>query len=216
MGTTSLLDLTPTDSVRRLPLTERVIHVVDDDSNFCAVLKAQFTSLGTTVAVYKSADHFLATYQPQEIECAVVDLKMPGMTGLDLQDALRKRFHHLPLIVVSAYGKTADVVQAVRNGAIDFLEKPVDLVALSDTVQAALERDRRRKQLRATRDQAVWALSTRERQVLELFLDARTTVEIARELGISPKTVEKHRLRIFEKTGFNSIPELMKVFLSDK
>jgi DNA-binding CsgD family transcriptional regulator len=70
--------------------------------------------------------------------------------------------------------------------------------------------------MRATRDQAVWKLSGRERQVLELFLDARTTVEIARELGISPKTVEKHRLRIFEKTGLGSIPELMKAFLTDK
>lgn len=107
-------------------------------------------------------------------------------------------------------------MQAVRNGAIDFLEKPVDLTTLSDTVRAALEKDDRRKQLRATRDKAVWKLSGRERQVLELFLDARTTVEIARDLGISPKTVEKHRLRIFEKTGFYSIPELMKVFLSDK
>jgi two-component system response regulator TtrR len=202
--------------MHRLPQIERVIHVVDDDPNFCMVLKAQFTAHGTAVEIYKSADHFLSSYQPHEIECAVVDLKMPGMTGLDLQEALRRRFHDLPLVIVSAYGKTTDIVQAVRNGAIDFLEKPVDLSILNDTVQAALERDRRRKQSQATRDQAVWKLSVRERQVLELFLDARTTVEIARELGISPKTVEKHRLRIFEKTGFNSIPELMKVFLSDK
>ncbi|WP_442485310.1 response regulator transcription factor [Aeoliella sp. SH292] len=216
MGTSSLLDQMPTDAMRQMPVTQRVVHVVDDDPDFCAVLKAQFTGHDTAVEVYQSADHFLSTYQPREVECAVVDLKMPGMTGLDLQEALRRRFHHLPLIVVSAYGKTADVVQAVRNGAIDFLEKPVDLVALNDTVQTALERDRHRKQMRATRDQAVWKLSGRERQVLGLFLDARTTVEIARELGISPKTVEKHRLRIFEKTGFNSIPELMKAFLSDE
>jgi FixJ family two-component response regulator len=216
MSTSSLLDQMPTDTTRPLPSTQRVVHVVDDDPNFCAVLKAQFTLHGTAVEVYKSADHFLSTYQPREIECAVVDLKMPGLSGLDLQEALRRRFHHLPLIVVSAYGKTADVVQAVRNGAIDFLEKPVDLVTLNDTVQAALERDRRRKLSQAARDQAVWKLSSRERQVLELFLDAKTTVEIARELGISPKTVEKHRLRIFEKTGLGSIPELMKAFLSDK
>lgn len=216
MGTSSLLDQMPTDATRRVSVTHRVVHVVDDDSNFCAVLKAQFRGDDTAVEVYKSADHFLSTYQPREIECAVVDLKMPGMTGLDLQEALRRRFHYLPLVVVSAYGKTADVVQAVRNGAIDFLEKPVDLVTLHETVQTALQRDRHRKQMRATRDQAVWKLSARERQVLELFLDARTTVEIARELGISPKTVEKHRLRIFEKTGLGSIPELMKAFLTDK
>ena len=192
-------------------LVKGVVHIIDDDDEFAAALALQLEVVGLRTHKYLSGEHFLSTYAPAPIECAIVDLRMPGMHGLELQQILRTRRSPLPLIVISAFGKTPDVVAAIRNGAVDFLEKPIDEEALLQSICDALMKDKQRKGHSAVRDKGLMQLTDRERQVLELMLDALTTKQIANRLGISPKTVEKHRAHIYEKLAVDSVPALINL-----
>jgi FixJ family two-component response regulator len=194
------------------PLTGTV-HLVDDDEQFRTGLSLLLRSNGLTVETYCSAEHFLSVYRPKAVECLLVDLRMPGMNGLDLQRELLARYVATPLIIISAFAETTSVVKAVRGGAIDFIEKPIEETVLVAKVHAALELDRSDKQRRGNLTFRLSQLTEREREVLDLFVDAKTTVSVARILGISPKTVEKHRLKIFDKLDVASVPELIRLVL---
>jgi two-component system response regulator FixJ len=194
-------------------LNDGVIHIIDDDRDFSSMLALQFQCAGLSSERYLSAEHFLATYRPRRIECALLDLRMPGMHGLELQNILRERHPILPLIVVSAFGKTPDIVRAVRNGAIDFLEKPIDDHVLLAAVRGALRKDHEKKTRGAHRTQNLALLTDREREVLDLFIEAKSTKQVANLLSISPKTVEKHRAHIFEKLNADSVPALIRLVL---
>ncbi len=189
------------------------MHVIDDDSDFRQGVRLLLASAGLAVEVYLSAEHFLSTYRAREIECALVDLRMPGLTGIELQAALATRHVSMPLIVISGFAETPSVVRAMQSGALDFLEKPIEADALLERIEAALEADVRRKQQYANRVRSLARLSNREHEVLDLLVDARTTIEVAHRLAISPKTVEKHRLKIFEKLNVDSVPALIRFVL---
>lgn len=124
---------------------ERCVHVIDDDPHFLDALSCQLKSAGYTVERYFSAEHFLETYRPRKIECVLLDVRMPGMTGLELLALLDERRCCMPLLVISAYAKTPEVVSAIQRGAIDYLVKPVDEDTLQGKVAAAIERDREHK-----------------------------------------------------------------------
>ncbi|WP_238397837.1 response regulator transcription factor [Anatilimnocola aggregata] len=197
-------------TARHAPLTtEPCVHLVDDDEHFRIAIGLLLSTSGIHTKGYHSAEHFLSVYVPQDNECLLLDLRMPGIGGLELQRKMNERHINLPVIVISAFAETPSVVETIRNGAIDFLEKPIEEVALIDKVTKALATDRSRKAETGDLHRRLHRLSDRERQVMQGFIDAKTTQEVARHLGISPKTVEKHRVHIFEKLAVSSVPELM-------
>jgi two-component system response regulator FixJ len=200
---------TPTLPAARSIKGTGCIHIVDDDKDFRSALAMLLQVSGHVTETYHSAEHFLSVYYPRNGECLLLDLRMPGLSGLELLPELNQRHISLPVIVISAFAETPSVVQSIRNGAIDFVEKPIEESVLLDKVNHALAADRRRKSDSGDLLQRLHTLSDRERQVMHGFLEAKTTVEVAHELAISPRTVEKHRLRIFEKLNVNSVPELM-------
>ena len=192
----------------------QTVHVIDDDETIQQVVALWLGRLGLTTRAYLSAEQFLASYQPSGIECLLLDLQMPGMSGLDLQAVLSEQRIGAPLIVISAHGDTATVVRAMRGGAIEFLEKPLDEQRLLHAVSEALAIDRKAKKQTADLVRRIDGLSSRERKVLALLVAAKTTPEIAVALGIRPTTVQKHRNRIFEKLDVASVPALIRLMLT--
>jgi two-component system, LuxR family, response regulator FixJ len=192
----------------------QIVHVVDDDKTVQKVVALWLGGRGLGVKAYASAEEFLATYQPSEVECLLLDLQMPGISGLDLQAMLGARLFHAPLIIISAVGDTATVVRAMRHGAIEFLEKPLDEQRLVAAVTEALALDRAAKSQSVELVWQIAQMSPREREVLALLATAKTTLEIAAALKIRPTTVEKHRRHIFERLGVDSVPALIRLMIS--
>jgi FixJ family two-component response regulator len=163
---------------------------------------------------FASADSFLETYTPERSGCVLTDLRMPGMTGLELQTAMRERHIELPIVVFTAHGDVATARAALKNGAFDFLEKPVDEAMLLDVLRNALRVDRERRSAateRSTSGQRRDRLTEREREILKLLTVGHSNREIAAQLGISPRTVEVHKARIMEKLECRSLAELIRV-----
>ncbi len=193
------------------PACDAFVHVLDADEWFRNAAAQQLRNRGLAVLCYASADQFMATYAPQEYECLLVDLALPGMPAYELQSLLRNRHILSPVIVVSDSARTADIVVAVQRGAADFLEKPIPEHLLVEKVEAALEKDRSTKLRRGNVERRLARLTDREREVMELLVAAKTTVEAAHRLGISPKTIEKHRVRVFDKLNVASVPALIRL-----
>lgn len=191
---------------------EAVVYVVDDDP---AVLEAIALSLqlaGLRTECYPSAEAFLAAWRPERAGCLLLDVRMPGMSGLELQQVLAARRIRLPVIFITAHGSIPMSVQAMKAGAVDFLEKPFTRQALLSRVQEALALDARNRDQRAEQ-RAIQArfgrLTTREQQVLALIAAGQSNKEIAQRLGLSPRTVETHRAHLMEKMQAESLPELV-------
>jgi FixJ family two-component response regulator len=212
-GATSILSLTTGFSPPPViaPATIPCVHVIDDDPKYLEVLVNQLRSDGHEVEPYISAEHFLATYRPRAIECILIDMRMPGMNGLELLEILGKRHGCPPLVIVSAFAETPEIVQAIQHGAVDYLVKPVEDSALYSKVRTALGRDADNKRKTGDLTARLSRLTSREREVMELLLEAKNTLQIAHALEISPKTVEKHRTHIFDKLNVDSVPSLMQL-----
>jgi RNA polymerase sigma factor (sigma-70 family) len=196
-----------------MPL-EPIVFVVDDDPAMRDSLRWLLESVGLQVQTYATAAEFLAGRDPSTPGCLVLDVRMPGMSGLDLQEELRRRHTDLPTIVVTGHAEVPMAVRAVKAGAIDFIEKPFSDQLLLDRVRQALEIDRQERETRARREEArrrVGHLTPREREVLDLVVAGRANKEIASALGLSPKTVEVHRARVMEKMEVDSLADLIKV-----
>ena len=191
------------------PVDHRSVHapqgtvfVVDDDPHAREAHESLVRSVGLPVESFSSAHEFLAAFAPDRSGCLVLDVRLPGMSGLELQEQLNTLGADLPVIVVSAYGDVPTVVRAMRSGAFDFLSKPFDPQSLLERIQEALAKAAEQNEVRAIRAQvaARWAtLSVREQQVADLLVDGKTTKEIASALSISPKTVDNHRAKLLEK-----------------
>jgi two-component system, LuxR family, response regulator FixJ len=192
----------------------QIVHVVDDDETIQQTIALWLGRLGLATKNYPSAEQFLTVYQPSEVECVLLDLQMPGISGLDLQEMLSAHRVDAPLIIISARGDTATVVRAMRQGAIEFLEKPLDEQRLLEAVMSALASDRAAKGQSADLVRRIAELSPREREVLSLLATAKTTPEIAAALTIHPQTVERHRRRIFQQLGVDSVPALVRLMHS--
>lgn len=191
-----------------------VVHVVDDDPAVRDSLRWLIEGEGLLVQAHASAEDFLGALVPEQPGCALVDLRMPGMSGLELQQALARRGVGLPLVFISAHGEVPLAVTAMRRGAVDFVEKPFDNGALLDTVRRALDADVLRRvgdEERAAMRARLATLSPREREVLEAVVAGRANKRIAAALGISIKTVEVHRARVMDKMGASSIAELVRL-----
>lgn len=192
------------------------VFVVDDDRMFRDSLRWLLTSVKLDVAMFASAQEFLDAVRPGQTGCLVTDVRMPGMSGLELQRAMASRGITLPVIVMTAHGDVDMAVQAMKGGAMDFIQKPFNDQDFLDRVQAGInesvrtEADRSRQADTASR---LSQLTPREREVLDYIIDGKTNRIIAETLGISEKTVEAHRAKVMEKTQAGSLAELIRIVL---
>jgi len=190
------------------------VFLIDDDAGVRDSLSLLLSLKNISTQPFASADSFLETYTPERSGCVLTDLRMPGMTGLELQTAMRERHIELPIVVFTAHGDVATARAALKNGAFDFLEKPVDEEMLLDVLRNALRVDRERRSAatqRSTSGQRRDRLTEREREILKLLTVGHSNREIAAQLGISPRTVEVHKARIMEKLECRSLAELIRV-----
>ena len=190
------------------------VFLVDDDPAVRDALVLLLEAEGLPGAAFDSAESFLAACDPDCPGCVVLDVRMPGMSGLDLQAALEQRGIDLPIIFLSGHADVSTSVRAMRAGAVDFLEKPFDEAALVERIREALERDSLRRQAlerESAARQRVAQLTPREREVMRALVAGGSNKQIARELHLSPRTVEVHRSRVMEKTAVSTLPELVEL-----
>lgn len=192
----------------------QTVFVVDDDPAVRDSIAVMLEQAGFRVLAFASPRAFLDVYSPRDAGCLVLDLRMPEMTGLELQRALQRFGPGLPVIFLSGYGDVPTTVRAIKGGAIDFLEKPVAPNTLVDRVRHALEEDDLQRANRAEQRlvlERYARLSPRERQVMRLAAQGLGNKEIARELGISHRTVENHRARVMEKMQAQNLADLCRM-----
>jgi two-component system response regulator DctR len=193
------------------------VHIIDDDPAICDALKWLFKSRGLPATTWPSATAFLDTPW-QELEgCLIVDIRMPGISGLELFERLRKLGCSLQIIFLTGHGDVPMAVDALKKGARDFIEKPFNDNDLVDRVIAALDAEARARKdvcIRVNIETRLATLSAREREVMNLLLVGKMNKVIADELGITMRTVEVHRARIFEKMGVRSAVELANLLAS--
>jgi two-component system response regulator FixJ len=192
------------------------VYIVDDDASVRDSLTVLLGLKGYRTQAYASADEFLKSYQPANAGCLLLDVRMPGMSGLELQAALREPELKLPIIVITAHGDVPTARAALIAGAADFLEKPVDPELLLAAVRSALEGDvARRIAVRKMQEEKrkLEILTARERQVMELIAEGTHYRDIAATLGISPRTVEGHKARVMDKLQVRSVTELVHLLL---
>lgn len=197
----------------------RLIYVVDDDDAFRDSLRWLLESAGYRVAVFPSAEHFLASYRAGEGTCLLLDVRMPGLSGIEVQEELNRRRDGIPVIFLTGHGDVPMAVEAVKKGAFDFVEKPLGnsrLLALIERVAAMDAPARHERTERRSAAARLNTLTEREREVLDLVSVGRRNKQIAEELGISIRTVEVHRARAMEKMGAASIAEVVRAMLSSK
>ena len=191
-----------------------VVYVVDDDASFLRGLGRRLRASGFQVREFDSAEAFLKQRRAGEPGCAIVDLHMPALDGLGLQDHLSARHDALPLVFLTGGGDVRTSVHAMKRGAIDFLTKPVIGEELVAAVTAALKRDEeQRHALRENLDaREKWTrLTPRQREVCELVVQGRLNKQIAAELGMTERTVKAHRAEIMHRMGVSSVPDLVRV-----
>jgi len=193
------------------------VFLIDDDPGIRDSLSLLLSLKGVRTQPFANAESFIETYRPEWTGCVLTDLRMPGMTGLELQSMLRERGVQVPVVVLTAHGDVATARTALKSGAFDFLEKPVDDTMLLDVLRNALRADRERRLAATTRsatDQRLERLTEREREILALIAAGHQNRDIAVQLGISPRTVEVHKARIMEKLECRSLAELIRVNLA--
>jgi RNA polymerase sigma factor (sigma-70 family) len=192
--------------------SEATVYIVDDDPAVREGLAELMDSVRLTAQVFGSAQEFLDAYDPSRPGCLVLDVRLPGMSGLRLQDEMIARNFKVPIVFISGHGDLPMAVGAMKKGAYDFLEKPVGDQVLLDVVNAALSEDRKRQQMHvaaAALEEKLATLTAREREVFDLLKVGKPTRAIAKQLGISQKTAQAHRMRVLEKLGVDSADALI-------
>lgn len=190
------------------------VYVVEDDAAVRDALAQLLEGKRFRVKAFESAERFLEAYESGQTGCLVLDMHLPGMSGIDLQAALAARGIDLPIIFLTGHGDVPSSVRALRAGAVDFLQKPAESRTLLARVGEALAQDAARRLERASRDaarNALKELTAREQEVLPLMLAGHSSKDIARRLAISYRTVEIHRARVMHKTGAETLLELAAI-----
>ena len=190
-----------------------LVYVVDDDDAVRDSLLLLLRSIGIDGRAFATATDFLDAYDPKLHSCLVTDIRMPGMSGLDLQRELKERGAPIPIILITGHGDVPMAVEAMKEGALDFIEKPFRDQDLLDRVQQALtwDEEHRSKNLETLSIQErIAALTPRETEVMELVVQGCANKVIAQDLGVSQRTVEIHRARVMEKMGMRSLAALVR------
>jgi len=198
---------------------EPTIHVVDDDEAVRRALTSAGELLGHSVRSYASAAEFLADFDPARSGCLVLDIKMPGMTGLELQRKLADDGASIPVIMISGHADVRIAVESMTLGAVTLLEKPFRLDELLGHLRRALEKDARDRQaleLSAESESRLSLLTPKEREVLELVATGKTNKEMAESLELSVRAVEDRRARLMRKVGATSVAELVRLLTSNR
>ena len=192
------------------------VYVVDDDEAVRDSIRWLLEASDYRVELYDSGESFIAKYDPNAIAVLLLDVRMNGMSGLEVQEHLIARKADLPIIFITGHGDVSMAVNALKKGAVDFIEKPFDQAALKQQVERMLReaRERRVKNERQSLNEALLSkLTPREQQVLERIVAGRLNKQIADDLGISIKTVEAHRASIMDKTNSGTVADLMRVVM---
>jgi RNA polymerase sigma factor (sigma-70 family) len=191
-----------------------VVFVIDDDASLREALRSLIRSVGLRVELFASAQEFLQRRGPDVPSCLVLDIRLPGISGLDFQRKLAEASISIPIIFITGHGDIAMSVRAMKAGAVEFLTKPFRDQDLLDAIQHALESDRDRRkrdaEIASLRERFEW-LTPREREVLPLVISGLPNKQIAGEIGTSETTVKVHRSQLMRKMGANSLPELVRM-----
>ena len=191
-----------------------IVHVVDDDDSVRTAISRLLEAAGYGVRGYGSAGAMLLAPPPVEPGCIILDYRLPGPNGLELQEALARRDDHLPVIFLTGHGDIPITVRAMKAGAVDFLTKPVQRDALLGAVASAVQRDAARRRTSVSRAELrtrYETLTVRERDVLERIVVGRLNKQIAAELGTAERTIKAHRARVMDKMQVGSVAELVRV-----
>lgn len=194
--------------------TASTVFVVDDDPAVLKSLSRLLRSAQLNVATFASAQEFLEQHDPRAPGCLVLDVSMPGLNGLELQESLSTKGSAIPIIFLTGHGDVPTSVRAMKHGALDFLSKPVNDEGLLNAVHTALEKDRIAQEARAQVDairERVAALTPREHEVLIHVVSGQLNKQIASDLGAAEKTIKIHRARVMEKMKVQSVAELVRV-----
>lgn len=200
----------------RIAALGAIVHVVDDESSMRMALQRALLLAGFRVALYDSGPDFIETLRPNRLGCLLLDVRMPGMDGLEVQARLRQLDPDLPIIFVTGSADVPTAVTAMREGAVDFIEKPFENELLISRVQRAIEHYRRTQS--DAQDQRVVLdrlshLAPRQIEVLGHIVEGYTNRQIAKKLGVSPRTVETHRTHIMEKMQASTLADLVRMSL---
>lgn len=190
------------------------VFIIDDDASVRASIEDLVESVGLLAASFASAQEFLSSKRPDAPSCLVLDVRLPGISGLDLQHELRRVGIRIPIIFITGHADIPMTVQAMKSGAIEFLTKPFRDQDLLDVIQRALNRDRQlreRQKLFADLQQRYASLSAREREVMSLVVSGMLNKQIAAELSASETTVKIHRGHVMQKMQAKSLPELVRM-----
>lgn len=193
------------------------VFVVDDDDAVRTSMAALVTSVGLNVETFYSAEQFLAAYKPDYPGCLILDVRMTGMGGLELQQLLKDRGASLPVIVITGHGDVPVAVRAMKNGAQEFIEKPFSKDMLLEHIRRAIALDAQRREAAARTDELqsrLDSLTPRERQVLDGVVSGKVNKQIARDLNLSCKTIEVHRANVMRKMKADSLAELVEQVVS--
>ena len=191
-----------------------LVFVVDDDAGVRQMISRMVRSVGLRAETYASVREFLDLYDRHQTGCLVLDVRMPGLSGLDLQERLTALEAPLPIIFITGHGDIAMGVRAMKRGAVDFIEKPFQDQVLLDAIHAALARAAELQSSLSARDEArtrLERLTPREREVLALVVTGKLNKQIAAQLGIAEQTIKMHRGRLMRKMGADSVPDLIRV-----
>ncbi len=196
---------------------EPIVFVVDDDQAIRRSLKWLIESVGLQVETYASADEFMRSYYPGRAGCLLLDVRMPGMSGLELQEHFARNDIHIPIIIITGHGDVPMAVRAMKAGAIDFIDKPFNDELLLESIRNALAIDQQQREFQGRRAEIAARLAhltPREHEVMEMVTEGRSNKEIAMDLGVSAKTVEAHRARVMEKMEAGSLAELVRMVMA--
>ncbi len=196
---------------------EPIVFVVDDDQAIRRSLKWLIESVGLQVETYASADEFMRSYYPGRAGCLLLDVRMPGMSGLELQEHFARNDIHIPIIIITGHGDVPMAVRAMKAGAIDFIDKPFNDELLLESIRNALAIDQQQREFQSRRAEIATRLAhltPREHEVMEMVTEGRSNKEIAMDLGVSAKTVEVHRARVMEKMEAGSLAELVRMVMA--
>lgn len=197
--------------------TPQCVYIVDDDVAMRESLEFLVSSVGMNVLTFASASDFLEQVSDNASGCVVLDVRMPGMSGLDLQEHLTQNRFAMPVIIVTGHADVPMAVRALKSGAYDFIEKPFNDQVLLECIQRALEEESQAK-VRLDRqreiDGRIDTLTPRERQVMEMVVSGMANKQVAAELGLSEKTIEVHRKHVMEKMGAGNVADLIRMALA--
>src|SRR5262245_10449932 len=194
--------------------TEFTVFLIDDDPVVLKALGRLLQAAGYQTKAYQSAEAFLAEHDASIPGCAVLDHAMPGLNGLDVQEALARQGNHRPVIFLTGRGSVAESVKAMKAGAVDYLLKPVDKVELLGAIRSAEERDKTQRDVEARNKvvlQRLAKLTPRERETSELITKVSLIQQLVRVMGVGEKTIKGHRGRLFKKMGVRTLAELIRM-----